>query len=239
MSAAGRRRETARPGARGDDRRGRGGRPGGGRGVHRIDRRAPVPNTRPRGVGAALRVRTLERSCPTILPLDRVARAIVDTYVALREIGERSGASLTLTPRAGGIVRCSMPAGNAAENARLASALDEAINPASNPRYVVSRPTWPVGPRPRTVVWRALTFKAPLDESWDPVPSDLGSHKDRATAYHTAWQDARRPGPASVRRPRSSRGPSESSAVAWGTGVCVTGGVTKKPIPSGTSIYQR
>ena len=69
----------------------------------------PGSTPRPRGLSAALRVRALERDYPTILPLDRVARAIVDTYVALGEIGERSAASLTLTPRAGGIVRCSMP----------------------------------------------------------------------------------------------------------------------------------
>jgi hypothetical protein len=44
-----------------------------------------------------------------------------------------------------------------------------------------------VGRRPRTVAWRALTFRAPLDVAWHPVPSDLGTHKDRATAYHAAW----------------------------------------------------
>ncbi len=148
----------------------------------------PSSTPRPRGPIAALRVRALERAYPTILPLDRVARAIVDAYLALGEIGERSAASLTLTPRAGGIVRCSMPAGNAPENAKLAAALDEAINPALNPRYVVSRPAWPVGRRPSAAVWRALTFRDPLEVSWHPVPSDLGSHKERATTYHVAWQ---------------------------------------------------
>jgi superfamily II DNA or RNA helicase len=148
----------------------------------------PTSTPRPRGPIAALRIRALERAYPTILPLDRVARAIVDAYVALGDIGERSAASLTLTPRAGGIVRCWMPGGNAQENAKLAAALDEAINPALNPRYVVSRPAWPVGRRPSAVAWRALTFRDPLVVSWHPVPSDLGSHKDRATTYYVAWQ---------------------------------------------------
>lgn len=148
----------------------------------------PSPTPRPRGLGAALRVRTLERSYPTILPLDRVALAIVDAYVSLGAVRPEAAASLTLTPREGGTIRCSMPAGNAAENALFAAALDEAINPAEKTRYVVSRPLWPVGRRPRTVVWRALTFRDPLDVSWHPVPSDLGSHKERALAYHAAWQ---------------------------------------------------
>jgi hypothetical protein len=174
----------------------------------------PNPTPRPRGIGAALGVRALERSYPTILPLDRVARAIVDTYVALGEIGERSSASLTLTPRAGGIVRCSMPAGNAAENARLASALDDAISPTSNPRYVVNRPAWPAGARPRTVVWRALTFKEPLDASWHPVPSDLGSHKERATAYHVAWQVHVGPGELLFAGRESAAGREESASAA-------------------------
>ena len=174
----------------------------------------PSPTPRSRGLSAALRVRALERAYPTILPLDRVARAIVDTYVSLGEIGERSGASLTLTPRAGGTVRCSMPAGNAAENARLASALDEAISPAINPRYVVSRPSWPDGARPRTVVWRALTFKEPLDDSWHPVPSDLGSHKERATAYHVAWQMHVGPGQLLFAGRESAAGRDESVSAA-------------------------
>ena len=174
----------------------------------------PNPTPRPAGIAAALRVRSLERSYPTVLPLDRVARAVVDTYVALGEIGERSGVSLTLSPRAGGIVRCSMPAGNAAENARLASALDEAISPAINPRYVVSRPAWPAGARPGTVVWRALTFKEPLDESWHPVPSDLGSHKDRATAFHVAWQMHVGPGQLLFAGRESAAGRDESATAA-------------------------
>lgn len=77
--------------------------------------------------------------------------------------------------------------GDASENALFAAALDEAISPALGHRYVLSRPLWPAGRARRTVAWRALTLRAPLEESWHPVPSDLGSHKDRAEAYHAAW----------------------------------------------------
>ena len=143
---------------------------------------------RPRGPGAAFRLGALRAAYPAVLPLDRAARAIVAAYVALGEIRAAAGDSLALTPRAGGLVRCALPAGNAHENGLLAAALEEAISPAVGQRYVVSRPAWPAARRPRTVVWRALTFRAPLDDAWHPVPSDLGSRKDRAEAYHAAWQ---------------------------------------------------
>jgi hypothetical protein len=167
-------------------------------------------------------VRALERAYPTVLPLDRVARAIVDAYVALGEIGERSAASLTLTPRAGGTVRCSMPVGDATENGRLAAALDEAINPALNPRYVVSRPSWPVGRRPIAVAWHALTFRDALDVSWHPVPSDFGSHKDRATTYHVAWQLQVGPGELLFAGRQSAAGREESATAAAAGAAYVT-----------------
>ena len=37
------------------------------------------------------------------------------------------------------------------------------------------------------VAWRALTFRPALDTAWHPVPSDLGTHRERAGAYHAAW----------------------------------------------------
>ena len=63
-------------------------------------------------------------------------------------------------------------------------------------------------------MWRALTFKAPLDESWHPVPSDLGSHKDRATAYHTAWQMHVGPGQLLFAGRESAAGRDESASAA-------------------------
>jgi hypothetical protein len=141
-----------------------------------------------RGLLTALRLRRLRDAYPERLPLDRAARAIVATYVALHEITPAAGASLTLTPRPGGIVRCALSAGNARENGLVTSALDEAISPALGQRYVVSRPLWPRSLHARTVAWRGLTFRTPLDVSWHPVPSDLGSRKERALAYLGAWQ---------------------------------------------------
>jgi hypothetical protein len=148
---------------------------------------APGPPPAPRGVLAAVRVGALRDAYPPLLPLDRVARAVVAAYVTLQEIRPGAGASLALTPRAGGVIRCALPAGDARENGLLAAALDEAISPALGQRYVVSRPVWPATRHTRTVVWRALTFRAPIEESWHPVPSDLGSRKERAEAYHAAW----------------------------------------------------
>jgi hypothetical protein len=147
-----------------------------------------------RGPFTALRLRKLREAYPERLPLDRSARAIVAAYVALNEITPAAGASLTLAPRAGGIVRCSLSAGDAHENGLVTSALDEAISPALGQRYVISRPLWPRSRHARTVAWRGLTFREPLEVSWHPVPSDLGSRKERALAYLSAWQTHVGPG---------------------------------------------
>jgi hypothetical protein len=53
---------------------------------------------------------------------------------------------------------------------------------------VVSRPKWPEDRSAGSVIWRALTFRLPLAESWHPVPSHLGTRKERALAYHAAWR---------------------------------------------------
>jgi superfamily II DNA or RNA helicase len=146
------------------------------------------PPPKPRGPLVAVRTRRLRSAYPSLLPLDRVARAIVAAYVALGEIDPAAGESLALTPRAGGLVRCALTSGNSHENALLAAALEEAISPASGQRYVVSRPTWPNDRSAGRVIWRALTFRSPLAESWHPVPSHLGTRKERALAYHAAWR---------------------------------------------------
>ncbi len=152
-----------------------------------LDLGAAAAPPRPRGPGACFRLRALRDAYPPLLPLDRTARAIVAAYVALGEISPAAGDSLALTPRAGGLVRCALSAGDARENGLLAAALDEAISPAISQRYVVSRPVWPDDRGGVTVVWRALTFRSPLALAWHPVPSDLGSHKQRAQSYHAAW----------------------------------------------------
>ncbi len=148
----------------------------------------PPPSLpKPCGPGLALRTRAAWEAYPAILPLDRVAAAVAAAYAALGEIRREAATSLALTPRAGGMLRCALIDGDARENSLLAAALDEAINPALGHRYVVSRPVWPAGRRPRTVVWRSLTSRTGLEQAWHAVPSDLGSHRDRAEAYHAAW----------------------------------------------------
>jgi hypothetical protein len=143
---------------------------------------------KPRGPLLALRLGDARDAYPEVLPLDRIARAIVEAYVALGDISAASADSLALTPRAGGTVRCALTAGDARENGLLAAALEEAISPALGQRYVVSRPVWPNDRSAGAVAWRALTFRPPLDVSWYPVPSDLGTHKDRALVFHGAWR---------------------------------------------------
>ncbi|MGE4426307.1 MAG: DEAD/DEAH box helicase family protein, partial [Solirubrobacteraceae bacterium] len=82
----------------------RGPEPGGAAVPHR-----PGPPPRlpaPRGVGLAFALRAAVRAYPPVLPLDQAAAAVAEAYVALGEIRERAAASLALTPRPGGTVRC-------------------------------------------------------------------------------------------------------------------------------------
>lgn len=150
---------------------------------------APPRLPKPKGPLLSFRLASARAAYPDVLPLDRVAEAIVAAYVALGEITSAAGASLALSPRAGGTIRCALPAGDARENGLLAAALEEAISPALGQRYVVSRPVWPEDRAAGTVAWRALTFRPPLDTAWHPVPTDLGSHKARAEAYNAAWSE--------------------------------------------------
>ena len=143
---------------------------------------------RPSGLFSFTRLKRLAAAYPEVLPLDRVARAVATAFEQLGEITPQAAASLTLTPRDGGLVRCALSAGNADENARFSAALEESINPALGQRYVVSRPVWPAGRSRGAVAWRGLTLRAPLDIAWYPVPSIFGSHKQRADVYHAAWR---------------------------------------------------
>src|SRR4029077_13853857 len=126
---------------------------------------------RPRGPLLAFRLRAARNAYPEVAPLDRIAQAIVAAYVALGEISATAGASLALTPRAGGTIRCALPAGTSAENAKLVDALDEAITPALGQRYVISRPVFPASLSSTAAALRALTFRRTLDVAWHPVPS--------------------------------------------------------------------
>ncbi|WP_026910464.1 DEAD/DEAH box helicase family protein [Patulibacter minatonensis] len=131
---------------------------------------------------------SLRTAYPAVLPLDRVARAVVDAYRELGELSPTAADSLVIAPRPGGLVRCALAAGDADENRRFADALDEALSPAAGQRWVLGRPVWPPDRRRRSVAWRALTGRPPLEVAWHAVPSDLGTHKDRATVYHRSWE---------------------------------------------------
>jgi len=148
---------------------------------------ADGPPPRPGGPLSALRLSALAAAYPEVLPLPRVARAVAAAYVRLGELSAEAAASLVIAPRPGGLVRCALSRGNALENSRFSRALEEALSPALGQRYVIGRPVWPSGRSRGSVAWRALTFRDPLDVAWHPVPSDLGSHKERATAYQEAW----------------------------------------------------
>ncbi|MEZ5079623.1 MAG: DEAD/DEAH box helicase family protein [Thermoleophilia bacterium] len=118
------------------------------------------------------------------LPLDLVAGAIRDAYVALGEISEASGASLVIEPRSSGYLRVWLASATPAEAARFASALEDLLDP-SAPRYLVSRPVPPLGTGASLRIAFGRRWTAP---HWIPVPADLGRRKDRAQAFADACE---------------------------------------------------
>ena len=59
----------------------------------------------------------------------------------------------------------------------MSASIDELFGSGALPRYVVSR--------------AVITSGLPWSRSrvaWHPVPADLARHRDRATAFHVAWQ---------------------------------------------------
>ncbi len=115
------------------------------------------------------------RRFPAVLPLERAARAVADALLALDAIGDQAHASLAWQPRAGGYVRCGLPAGDPAENEAFCIALEDAVSPADGHRYVVSRPVGGGARWPR------------YGRAWHPVPADLGRNRERADAYRAAF----------------------------------------------------
>ncbi|MGI8728672.1 MAG: hypothetical protein ACR2LK_01500, partial [Solirubrobacteraceae bacterium] len=126
---------------------------------------------------------------------ERVARAVRDAYAALGEVDTRH--EVAWQQRAGGYVRCLLPAATPQENALFAAALSEAVDPASDHRYVLSRPLG----------------RVPYARAWHPVPSDLGRNRERADAYRTAF--TRWLGPGELRyAPRDEDGTAALAAAA-------------------------
>ncbi|MDP2712782.1 MAG: hypothetical protein Q8O56_16350, partial [Solirubrobacteraceae bacterium] len=135
---------------------------------------------------------------PVEVPVERVAHAIVDAYVALGELRPQAARSLAAQARSSGFVRIFLADGDAQESERFAVALEQALGPPGAGGWWISRrvsvPDALARPR-----WRqALAGRAQLDELWIGVPRDLGRRRERRAAYRAAWE--RWFGPSSMRR---------------------------------------
>jgi len=137
---------------------------------------------------AGLRLARTQRALADVLPLDLVARAICDAYLMLGELTSQAAGSLAIEPRASGYLRCYLSVASAAENARFTRALDQALSPASFPRYLISRLVPGPGRVPLRPFARALSGKAPFGRRWVAVPDDFGRSRQRAEAYAAAWR---------------------------------------------------
>ena len=141
------------------------------------------------GLGwAALRLRRASRQLPTVLPLDRAARAVVDAYRELGELSDAAAASLVIEPRASGYLRCVLTEATPEESARFADALDELAGVSDAPRYLVARPLPEPGAGVLTLLGRVLMRRPPFPVRHHPVPADLARRKERAEAFARAWR---------------------------------------------------
>ena len=117
------------------------------------------------------------RGYPEQLPLEWAAGAVCDAYVALGELPAEVAATMGFSVRPEGWVRVSLPDAEVEISRRVSAALDELFGGGALPRYVVSRKvaTSPVPFLGRRTAWHA-------------VPADLARRKERAAAFHVAWQ---------------------------------------------------
>jgi superfamily II DNA or RNA helicase len=142
----------------------------------------------PIGLGwAALRLARAQRRLPTVLPLERSARAVVDAYRELGEMSDAAAGSLEIEPRASGYLRVVLTEATPEESARFADALDELASVADAPRYLVGRPLPDPDASALTLLGRVLRRRPPFPARHHPVPKDLGRNKERAAAFERAW----------------------------------------------------
>lgn len=139
------------------------------------------------GVWAGARLRRADHAYPVAAPLDLIAHAIADAFVALGELRPEAAASLDLEPRTSGHVRCALTAADADEARRFAAALDQVLGAVETPRYLVSRWVADPGRSPARRLADGLRGRTAFGVRWHPVPDDLGTHKRRAAAFHDAW----------------------------------------------------
>ena len=114
--------------------------------------------------------RVARRAHPAELPLEWAAGAVCDAYVALGEMTAEVARTMSFTVRPEGWVRVGLPDADAEVSRRVTAALDELYGGGALARYVVSRKV------------------LPAHTAWHPVPADLARRKDRAEAFHAAWQ---------------------------------------------------
>jgi len=142
----------------------------------------------PIGLGwAAVRLARAQKRLPTVLPLERSARAVVDAYRDLGEMSDAAAGSLEIEPRASGYLRCVLTEATPEESARFADALDELASVADAPRYLVGRPLPDPDAGALTLLGRVLRRQPPFPARHHPVPRDLARNKERAAAFERAW----------------------------------------------------
>ncbi|MGI8779289.1 MAG: hypothetical protein ACR2L8_03785, partial [Solirubrobacteraceae bacterium] len=134
---------------------------------------------------------------PPAAPLDRIARAVCDAYVALGELRPEAAASLAFEPRASGYLRCRLRTATPDESARVTAALDALLGPVERPRYLLSRLVAPPHLSRAGLLRLSAGSRARLSAAWHAVPDDLGRRKERAEALASAWR--RWLGPAELR----------------------------------------
>jgi superfamily II DNA or RNA helicase len=145
----------------------------------------------PAGVAAGMAVTRARRAAarlPAAAPLDRIAYAVCDAYVALGELRPTAAASLVFEPRASGYLRCLLTEATPEEAARVTAALDALLGPVERPRYLLSRAIAPPRPSATALLRLAAGSRAPLMKAWHAVPDDLGRRKQRAEALAAAWR---------------------------------------------------
>jgi len=142
----------------------------------------------PAGFGwAYARLARTRRQIQETLPLDLAAHAVRDAYRELGELSDEAAASLAIEPRASGYLRVWLKEATPEEAARFTTALNDVIDPAAFPRYLVSR----LVPGRRSIasaLLQTLRVRPPFEHRWVAVPADLGRHKDRAQVFAGAWQ---------------------------------------------------
>ncbi|MDO4784249.1 MAG: DEAD/DEAH box helicase family protein [Propionibacteriaceae bacterium] len=113
-----------------------------------------------------------------------VAAAVADAMHAAGLVD--AGSTQVSAELVGEEIRCFIAGVDAGQSALYAEALDEALQPVADPRYVVSRHVV-TAVNATTLMRAAWTGRLADAQTWHPVPSALGRRRRDAEAYHRAW----------------------------------------------------